>query len=242
MYKIKTFFVVVIFSTLFIANDTFAQDNPEQGRPNVPGVFMIDVGFNMFQDHPDTLETGFWGSKVVNLSYLFEFKLTENIYFLPGFGLGLNKYRFENQVTLATTFDNPDQTLVVGLEEYIGEEPNYEKSKLAVNYVEVPLEFRFYSNPDDKTSSFKIGIGGKIGVMYSSHTKINYNFNDHLNKLKSKEDFNINRLRYGVLGRVGYGVFGLFGYYSLNSLFEEDAGFGTDEMNTISFGISVVGF
>ncbi|MGK7392817.1 MAG: outer membrane beta-barrel protein [Candidatus Cyclobacteriaceae bacterium M2_1C_046] len=242
MYKKITFVALLIF--LFAAGNTAkAQDNQETGRPDVPGEFLIDLGFNFFQDNDlDTLDIGFWGSKVVNLSYLFEIKLTENIYFMPGIGLSLNKFKFDNDVTLATSFNNPDTVLVVGISEYIDERIEIEKTKLAVNYVEVPLELRYYSNPLDKTSSFNFGIGGKFGFMYSAHTKVNYKFDDNLNKIKEKKDFNLSRWSYGALARIGYGSFGLYGYYSLNQLFEEGNGPAGTDVQTFSVGLTIVGF
>lgn len=242
MYK-KITLVALLFILFAAGNTAKAQNNPEEGRPDVPGVFLIDLGFNFFQDNDlDTMNIDFWGSKVVNLSYLFEVKITENLYFLPGIGLGLNKFRFENEVTLATSFANPDTTRVVAIDDHISPLADVKRSKLAVNYVEVPLELRFYTNPNDKSSSFKIGVGGKIGVMYSAHTKVTYKFDDHKNKIKEKKDFNLSRFSYGVLGRVGYGSFGLYGYYALSELFEDGKGPGATDVSTFNFGLTIVGF
>lgn len=239
-HSLKFFFIVCF---LFASNTfLYAQiTNQEDGRPDVPGSLLFDLGFNMLlNNEQDSMEMNFWGSKVVNINYLFELKINENFYFLPGFGVGLEKYRFDKQVSIATSFANPDTTVIVGLSEYYGDGPSYKRSKLAVNYFDVPLELRFYANPENKKSGLRIGIGGKIGILYSAHTKVNYEFDDHMNKIKQKKDFNLNRFRYGVSGRIGFGSFGLFGYYSLSELFEE--GNGPTDANTINFGLTIIGF
>jgi hypothetical protein len=69
-----------------------------------------------------------------------------------------------------------------------------------------------------------VAIGGRIGYMYDSFTKIKYKEDSETKKLKDKQDYNLTKLRYGVSAKIGLGNFSLFGYYNLTNLFEDGKG------------------
>lgn len=244
MYKknLVTGLILLIAATSTVS----AQDQSEPAaRPDVPGILFFEVGFNLLLNNDvEGFETSLWGSKTFNVYYLHDIRIgNSKFFFLPGFGVGLDKYKFEdNNVTLNVPSTNPDTTRLVSPVDVIGPGIEIKKSKLAANYFDIPLELRFYTNPDDVSRSFRVGIGGKIGVLYSAHTKINYEFDDHLNKLKHKRDFNLSRIRYGVNARVGIGAFNLYAYYALSELFEDGKGPGDTEMNTLNVGLSINAF
>src|SRR5699024_5290101 len=100
----------------------------------------------------------------------------------------LEKYRFDKDVTLASA--NGETAIVPLTEEW-----DVKNSKLAVNYFDIPLELRFHLNKDNFRKSFKIGVGGKVGVLFDSHTKIKYETEGDKKIIKSKEQFGLNRFR-----------------------------------------------
>ena len=82
--------------------------------------------------------------------------------------------------------------------------------------------------------------------MYDSFNKIKYKEDAETKILKDKQNFNLNRVRYGLLGRLGFGAFSMFCYYNLSPLFEKGNGIQTDnesnDFNTLTFGLSVSNF
>jgi hypothetical protein len=234
---------IFIFS-IAIAPGASAQDTNKPARPNVPGTLLVDVGVNLLQNNNvEDLETGTWGSKTVNIYYLYDIQLGNSKFFiLPGFGLGLDKYKFDENVMPEVPLDNPDTTVLTDLSTMFGSNAGINKSKLATNYVDIPIEFRFYSDPDNQSRSFKAGIGGKVGILYSAHTKVNYELNDHENKLKHKQDLNLSRIRYGLSARLGFSSFNLYAYYGLNELFEDGKGPGATKASTLSVGLTINAF
>lgn len=241
MQKNISLICIFIFNIAFLPA-VFGQDKP--ARPDVPGTLLVDVGVNLLQNNNvDQMETNLWGSKTVNIYYLYDIQLGQSKFFiLPGFGLGLDKYKFEEDVTLEVPLSNPDTTVLTDLNTMFGGNAGINKSKLATNYFDIPLEFRFYSDPLNKSRSFKVGIGGKVGVLYSAHTKVNYELNDHENKLKHKQNLNLARIRYGLSARVGFSSFNLYAYYGLNDLFRDGKGPGATEANTLSVGLTINAF
>lgn len=208
-------------------------------RPDIPGTFLIDLGFNLLQSEPENLELNLIGSRTVNLYYYYDMPIgNSGFVFMPGIGLGLNHFKFDNDVTLGYSQD-ADGNNIVEVADLEG--VDVKKSLLVANYIDIPVEIRFYTNPDDKKRSFNVSVGGRAGFRFSSHTKLKYSLNDENIKEKNKRDFGLNRLRYGLTGRVGFGGFNLFYYHSLSEMFDEGPA-GTVDTSNMTLGISFTGF
>lgn len=209
-------------------------------RPDVPGTFLIDIGWNMLQSNPETFEASLIGSRTVNMYYYYDMPIgNSNFVFMPGIGVGLNKFKFDDDVTLTQGLDADGNTLVEVTA--LDETWDIKKSQLVANYLDIPIEFRFYANPDDKKRSFNVSVGGRAGIRFGSHTKLKYEADDENIKTKVKKDFGLNRFRYGVTGRIGIGGFNLFYYQSLSEMFDGGPA-GTEKMTNITVGLSFTGF
>lgn len=241
---------ILFITVLILSFGVFAGDNGEdndkkkkkqQARPDLPGIFLIDVGFNFLMDNPEGMDLGFWGSKIVNFYYYWDIPIGESHFsFGPGIGVGLEKYSFEDNNTLA--LDNSGNTEIIELTSILDDDADIKRSKIAANYVDVPVEFRFHLNKRNHDLGFRAAIGGKVGFLFDGHTKIKYEEDGDNKKLKQKDNFNMQRLRYGLTARIGFPGINFFGYYSLSELFE--SGKGPDETTAASFnlGISISGF
>jgi hypothetical protein len=249
---IKTVSFAILFAVSFAAAAQVSQPNAESAytsqkegdQPDIPGTFTLELGVNNALNAPDKFDAALWGSRTINVYYQYEFRIMESKFsIVPGIGLSLERYKFKNGAILGYDEDDslklllPAETPMTGLK----------KSQLITNYLEIPLELRFNSNPSDLARSFKVALGGRVGYMYDSFNKIKYKDTDGETKqLKDKQDWNLTKLRYGVYGKIGLGNFSLFGYYNLTPLFEEGQGPGENgvvtDFQTITVGISLSAF
>ena len=246
-YKIPA----LTFLTL-ISLAAFAQtETPKKmsRRPDIPGTFALEFGFNQDASGPDQFSLGFYGSRTANLYYQYDFRILNSSFsFVPGIGLSLERFKFGNENTIG--YDPNDPESIVMLTPADAELTNVKKSQLITNYIDVPLEIKYSTNPDDPARSFKISVGGRIGYLYDSFTKIKYKENSELKKLKNKQDFNLTKFRYGLTARIGVGNLSLFGYYNLTPLFEEGKGLSDisadssvkNDFSTFTMGISLASF
>ncbi|MEZ5010056.1 MAG: porin family protein [Chitinophagales bacterium] len=158
----------------------------------------------------------------------------------PGIGVGSDNWYHNSQVIFTDTF-----TSFVPFTDSF----SYKKSKLGLTYIDVPIELRFRGKPNSKNNwQWKLAAGFKIGFLI--HSKWKYKGEDfRVNpqaaqpqdgqvKLKEFGVPNLEKLRYGVTARGGYGPFNLHMYYSLSSLFQDGKGI---ELQPITFGISING-
>lgn len=232
----------------------YAQLAPEKnrkGRPDIPGTFMVEYGFNWFTRPPQDVEKGFWGSRTVNLYYQYDKRIGTSKWSVhPGIGLSLERFKLLSNIqrfltdtikvnTPTFTLDASGHTRFIssGAVLFGDTAKSADKSMFITNYIEVPLEFRFSTNPNDPAKSFKAAIGGRFGVLMNAQTKLKYRENSETKKLKDRQDFNLNQFRYGAYGRIGIGNVYLSFYYNFSNMFKE--GRGPDGTATSSYTITL---
>lgn len=252
--NMRSFLVVLAFCGLSFGTLAQAPKAKTVARPNIPGSFMVDLGINLaLNKEESTWKQGFWGSRTVNLYYQYPIRFGKSKFsFNPGIGLSMERWKFKNGAMLIDTVElnsfpngapsanQVEQYNLLSPVRVYGQLAN--KSMFVTNYLEIPIEFRFDSKPEDIARSFNVAIGGRVGVLIDSFTKVKYKENGEQVKVKDKYDHGLNMLRYGVYTRIGIGGFNWFGFYNLSQMFEKNKGPQGAAINTLTVGISINGF
>ncbi|HEY6505475.1 MAG TPA: outer membrane beta-barrel protein [Chitinophagaceae bacterium] len=125
-----------------------------------------------------------------------------------GVGLELNNYFYDD--TRVKYLKNPTQITV---------DPALEgakKSKLAVDYLTVPVMLNFNFTPD-RHNGFGISLGVSGGYLYSARNKTK---NDgDIDKVKS--DFNLERWKLSYVGEILLGPVKFYGSYAFNNMWDK---------------------
>ena len=236
-----------LFLTLFIALFTsvaYGQEKEKKAfRPDIPGSFIIEFGFNRaLGTTPAKFEQGFWGSRTLNLYYQFPIRvLKSNFSYAPAIGFSFERYKLTNNYTLARQ-PNSDGSYPLVLASELNM-PNADKSMVIMNYIDLmPAEIRYDTNPEDLSRSFHISAGARIGVLFEAHTKVNYSENGETKTIKDQQNHGHNNFRYGFYSRIGVGSFSLFGYYTVTPVFKENKGPDQTTMSTLTIGLSLAAF
>ena len=222
---------------LFIISLTYSA---KAQRPNLPGDLLIDFGFSLLSEAPAEVDLGFLGSRAINIYYLYHIPFGESSNFSinPGIGLGMENYNFNNGNTLNYTPEGGVELIDVETLINSTDFSELRKSKLSANYLDIPVEFRFHANEDDHSRGLNFAVGGRVGMLIDSHTKIKYVEGGDTKKLKQKEQFGLSRFRFGVHGRLGLGSLSLFYYHNLSNLFDDNGPEGTETTNSFMAGLS----
>lgn len=230
---------LALFGIVLLGSTSFAQ------RLDLPGSLIIDVGLNSWFNSPTDLKLNVFQSKTVNIIYYYDLPVGNRGFTItPGIGLGLEKYSIRNDRTLTTTVNAQNKRIVsiTSLKDLIKNANSFGKSKVGMNYIDLPVEFRYYANKSNFSRGFRAALGLKAGILYSSFTKIRYKDAATSSRMvKDRQQLGLNRFRYGVNARVGFGGFGLFGFYEISNKFES-APAGGQNTRTLTIGISIVGF
>lgn len=250
---------IALLILVLIAGSSSAQTPTKatRVRPNIPGSFIIDLGLNGTQGSPDLWKQGLWGSRTVNLYYQYPLRFGRSRFsFNPGIGLSMERFKWKNGATL---FNPAEANANAQIEKYefvaaSGLFANPQKIMFVNNYLDIPVELRFDTKPEDISRSINFAIGARGGWLYDSFIKTKYKEEGQVKRVKDKQDWGVTKLRYGVYGRVGIGAFNIFVFYNLTPLFQTDKGpfnegtiangggeTGT-KMTTFTAGISINGF
>lgn len=201
---------------------------------------MLDLGFSSYvlgdnyenEAGIEYFDQDVWRSKNVNL-HIVKQRLNlvkHHVNLIYGLSLENHQYAFSNPMFIQEK--QPDVTFNYDAD------VDFIKNKLKVTYGVIPMMFNFETNPRKKGKSFRINAGAYGGMRLWSNTKLKTSNKD---KTKVKDDFNLNKFRYGLTGGFGYGAFNFYATYALNDLFDEsqDSGY---KVTPFSVGISVVPF
>jgi len=236
---IMTRIVFVLLLSLLMSVSVLAQTTKKVARPDIPGSFVFDFGFNRARLIPPNFKQGFWGSRTVNLYYQYPLRIARTKFsFVPGIGLSLERFKLVNNYTFGPV--NPDGSfpLVAANTLY----PGIYKSMIVTNYFELPVGFRFDTHPEDIARSLSVSLGGRVGLLFDGFTKVKYKQDGETKTIKDKQNHGLNPFRYGVYGRFGIGGFNFFTFYNLSPLFEKAKGPDATLMTTFTVGISINGF
>lgn len=229
MKKIVLLFALSLTFVTIHAQDTLNNSNPGSGINNIllksrPGQhFMLQYTLDYWRGMPDSISSHQGGfSRGFGAYFMFDkrFKTSRKLSFGIGAGFSTSNIFFKkmdlglNSLTPKLPFTALDSA------------DHFKKYKLATTLLEVPVEFRFTSKPDEPLKALKFALGLKVGTLLNVHTKgknlvssSGANINSYTEKISTKSYFNSTRLS-GTF-RAGYGAFSLVGSYGFTNIFKD---------------------
>jgi len=202
---------------------------------------MIQYGGDAWLNRPDSVRTGNGFSRHLNIYFMIDkpFKTNKKMSLGLGAGIGSSNIFFNNtRVDVKSPAARLPFTKVDSTD-------HFKKSKLTTIYLEIPLELRYYSNPENPAKSWKAAVGLKIGTLLKSYTKgknyVNKNGQSlygtsYVEKQSSKRFINGTML--AATARIGYGILSLDAGYQLNTVLKDGVG---PSMRKFSIGITISG-
>jgi len=190
---------------------------------------MIQIGYvGLGGTGASSLKTGF--NREFNLALMYDIPL-QNTNFSLAAGLGVSStgiYLKDQVLDLTAVTTTPA----------FNTSTTYKKYKLAMNYLEIPLEIRFRQVPENANKGFKVGLGVKVGNLVNVHTRSVQTINNSKAIEKESNKSLFNTWRFAGTARVGYGNFSIYGTYALTTMFKES---GTYDLKPYSIGICISG-
>lgn len=202
--------------------------------------FMIQYGSDAWTGKPDSIRTsGF--SRHFNFYFMLDKPFKTNPHYSLGIGIGFgssnmffnNTYVNLKSNTAKLPFTNTDST------------DHFKKFKLVSTSVEIPVEIRYFSNPENPMKSWKFAGGVKVGTLLKSYTKAKNLENKNNVSLygatyvqKEVDKRFVNSTTLALTGRIGYGIISFDAAYYILGVLKDGTG---PVMNRVSFGITVSG-
>ena len=205
--------------------------------------FNVDIGLGNFLEDgkfPDEEGEPYavrpWGSWYFGLSSVQRTRFTDKFYLEWALGVSWYDFKFLNNNTVVVKDDSG-----VSFEEDYND-VSFVKSRMEVTYLHasaVPM-FSFGKQHGGRkwrnyNTGFRIGAGPYVGYRVGSSTKQVYKEDGDKQKIKNKDNFYLNNVRYGVRLQVGFRSADFFINYDINELFATGKG---PKLNAFSFGIT----
>ncbi|MBV8254819.1 MAG: PorT family protein [Chitinophaga sp.] len=229
----------IIFTLGLIAASlgVFAQDGGSPMNKAMNSVthsrdfLMIQVAYDGWAGSPDSVKTGF--NRGFNIAFMYDMPFKKSKFSIaPGLGISTSGVMLKDHtMDVAGRVNTSDVTFP-----YTTANKRY---KVATTYVEIPIELRYRSVPDNANKGFKAAIGVKVGALLDAHTKAKFTGPNGA-KTTDKERNNqfFNPWRFSATARVGYGNFGVFASYSLNPLLKNSDKY---DIRSYQIGIALSG-
>jgi hypothetical protein len=224
------------------SEESLLREDEEHKRPSrhrfTPHWSGFEIGFNNYlgAEYSSTLPPAYNfmdlnTGKSMNININFAqlgFGITRHFGLVTGLGFEMNDYVFEGNNNIMKN----DMGEIV---EYNADLDgiSLDKSKLSTTYFVVPVLFELQV-PVKRGNTINLAAGAIGGAKIASHTKMVYH-DDGRQKVKEKNDFSLNLLRYGPTVRVGYESFQLYATYYMNGLFKDGKG---PELYPVQIGIA----
>lgn len=203
--------------------------------------FDMDLGLNTFVNTDETSNSELseftpdlkpLGSRFVGLNMHLVSQLggqKSPLYLVSGIEFAFNNFMFDKNYVIQ---DQDNLTRFAKIDNI-----EYEKSKLAMSSINVPLMPMLKFNRKNDNDGFHIGAGGFAGYRLGAHSKLKYEDDGNSRKDKDRSNFNLSDFQYGLTGVVGYNNLTMFVKYNMNPLFKENRG---ADVNVVSFGIRLL--
>jgi hypothetical protein len=250
MYK----FILGIFFSLMVIG-SFAQETPDstlaqtpvkkKRKPPKKEMLLINLNFDSWIGQPSTISPKWFSSRGVDIAVLYDYVIGRtNFSVAAGVGFNSHNIHMEAFPIEYSVLKDPTNPSSVGsythLDPAFFEDKKINVNKLSTNFIDIPIEFRFRSNPGKNGKRIAASVGFKLGWLAQSHTKTRvdqdflYQGINFREKVKTYDIPNLNRFRYGLTARLGYANFYVNFFYSLTPLFINGRG---TEATPISVGI-----
>ncbi|MEQ6121149.1 outer membrane beta-barrel protein [Reichenbachiella sp. MALMAid0571] len=237
MKKYTLILLFVLFANIVIASGK-DDDDDKKSVPDLPGVILIDFGFNFFQSAPSDLDINWFKSKSFGMYYMKSYKMGKKMSFDPAIGISFEKYGFSKERSIGyETTGTTTELSIIDLSGY----DKVKKSQLAMNYIDIPLQLRYYLKSNDVKGSAYVSVGAIASLLIESHTKVKFKDDGRDQTTKHRDNFEMNKLRYGLQGRFGFGSVNFFYKYYFSNLFNSNGPVGATDITTNTIGISISG-
>jgi hypothetical protein len=201
---------------------------------------IIQYGYDSWTNRPDSVRTGGF-SRHFNIYFMFDKPFKSNPHMSVAFGVGLGSSNMFFEKTRVDLKSNTVRLPFTNLDSA----DHFKKYKLVTMYAEVPLELRYYSNPENPNNSWKVALGMKVGMLLKSYTK-GKNYENkygatlygptYIVKESNKRFMNTTML--AATARVGYGFVSVDAGYQFNGVLKDNTG---PAMNKFSIGLTISG-
>ncbi|MEL1245572.1 porin family protein [Flavobacterium sp. DGU11] len=120
---------------------------------------------------------------------------------------------------------------------HVDAEGSFDKNKLVLHYLEVPLELRWRNSDSISHQFWRIYAGFKLSYMI--YDKAQYESGEG-GTIKVRKDDNMNRIIYGAYISAGWNTWNFYAYYGLTPIYKDARLESGDKLKLQSFNLGLI--
>ena len=167
--------------------------------------FYLNLTYNLLQDRDHGISQNAF-SAGFNVGFLRDVPLNKRRNVAVALGVGYSFSNYRTNMYIAEV----DGDIQYSIAE------DFDKSKMSLHYLEVPIEFRWRTSTPKNIKFWRIYTGFKVSFLTYSRSKVTGNFATQT--VTNNPD--IQKVRYGMYLAVGHGNLNFYACYSLSPLFD----------------------
>ncbi len=112
---------------------------------------------------------------------------------------------------------------------------HYDKNKLSLQYIDLPIEIRWRSSTPDSHKFWRIYAGFKISYLVANL----YKMDSDTQSIVYRNNADLNKLLYGCYLATGWNTWNVYAYYGLNPIFKSTYLIGGEKINMNTFNLGL---
>jgi hypothetical protein len=221
-------FCLTIFA-FFFTIQSFSQEIPDFTAVDSlyrEDQFYVGMTYNLLGNRPSGVsQTKFTPSFSLGVLRDMPINKSRTIAIAAGLGYALNNYNQNILITQTNgtrTYNTIDSGII------------YDKNKLTLHFIELPIEFRWRNSTPESHIFWRIYSGFKVS--YLIYDRSIYQEGSKTFLVTHNKD--LNPFQYGAYIAMGRNTWNLYAYYGLNTIFNKaELGTQSIEMNSMNFGL-----
>lgn len=186
--------------------------------------FYVSLSYNLLRNKPEDYSQYSFSSGVT-LGFLRDIPISKDRKWGIGAGLGYSYSDIKHNLKI----DKVDDVVVYSVDNV------YDKCKLRLHYLEIPIEFRWRNATYTSHKFWRVYTGFKFSYLISSNSILVVG--DREVRIRNNKD--IQKMQYGPYLSIGYNTVNLYAYYGLKSHFEGQKIVESD-LNLNSFNLGFI--
>lgn len=217
-----------IFISLFFCICNFAQNETElQVSDSLyrEDQFYASLNYNLLQNKPSGYSQ-YSFSTGLSVGFIRDFPISKNRHWAIGTGIGYSYSNIKHNI-LIEELGNDLSYNVSG---------NYDKNKLVLHYVDLPLEIQWRNSTMKSHKFWRIYTGFKVSYLFGNKSVLKFNGNEEL--IRKNND--LNKIQFGPYLSWGYNTINFYAYYGLNPLFKDTKLDNGEELKLNNFNVGFI--
>lgn len=222
----RFFLNIFIFFSVFNA---FSQEVPDFSALDSlyrEDQFYVGITYNDLQNRPDNVSQNKF-TPSFSLGFLRDMPINKKRNRAVAVGLGYSINNYNHGLLISQTDGTPQYNKV-------DPQIDYDKNKLILHYIDLPIEYRWRTSTPASHIFWRIYSGVKLS--YLVYDKSKYIDGDSRIIVKGNKD--LDKFQYGLYMAAGRNTWNLYAYYGLKPIFKSAKLNGNDvEMSTLNLGL-----